>query len=139
MDKKIKTMALFTVLSMMAVSCQKESVEPFDATSRVSEISTSYDVSYTFDGVTHHITLNSEEERRAFIYQMLALAERGYEVTFFEESKVSQGPVSKEKVVYTTPDKDDAYAWANSMMAQGYMVSIQQDSTTGMFTCIAVK
>ena len=44
MDKKVKTMALFTVLSMMAVSCQKESVEPIDATSQVSEMSTSYEV-----------------------------------------------------------------------------------------------
>ena len=139
MKKEFKTMALFAVLSMMAVGCQKESVEPIEATSVASETNTLYRVCYAIDGVTHHITLNGEEARKDFIYQMLALAERGCSVTFFDESRVSQNPASKEKVVYTTPDKNDAYAWANNMMAQGYTVSIQQDSTTGIFTCIAIK
>lgn len=137
MKKITKTMALFTVLSMMAVSCQKESVEPINATSVVSKISTSYEVSYAYDGVTHHITLNSEEERRAFIYQMLALAEDGYTVTFVDESRSAQNPVTKDVVVYYTQDKDKAFAWADQMALNGYTVQIKYDSVTNTYQCTA--
>ncbi len=139
MDKKVKTMALFTVLSMMAVSCQKESVEPIEMAAAVSEMNTLYRVCCTIDGVTHQITLNSEKERADFIYKLLALAEEGYEVSFFDESRYSQNSTAKETVIYTTNDKADAFSWADSMFGQGYAVTIKYDPVTGTYTCIAVK
>lgn len=139
MKKKTKTMALFLVLSMMALSCQKESIEPIASTNVGSEMNTLYRVCYAIDGVTHQITLNSEEAYSDFIYQMLALAERGYEVAFFDEYRVSQNLAAKEIVTYDTPDKDDAYAWAHQMSLNGYSVQIKYDNVTNTFHCTAIK
>lgn len=49
MNKTIRTAAVFAVLSMMAVSCQKEQViDPSGVEARVENV---YKVSYSVDGV----------------------------------------------------------------------------------------
>lgn len=59
MKKTITTIALFAVLSILAVSCQKE---PFsEQTPVVAENSIVYKVTYTIDGKTHMITLVGED------------------------------------------------------------------------------
>jgi hypothetical protein len=139
MKKNTKTVALFTVLSMMAVGCQKESIEPIESPAVVSEMGTLYRVCYAIDGVTHHITLDSEEAHAAFIYSLLEIAEQGHNVMFYDESKVSQDSVAKEVVTYSTHDKTDAYNWAHNMELDGYKVNVSYDSATNTYNCVAVR
>jgi hypothetical protein len=44
MNRTIKTVALFMVLSAMALGCQKESIEPIESTNTGSEMNTLYRV-----------------------------------------------------------------------------------------------
>lgn len=139
MKRTTKTMALFTVLSLIAVGCQKESVEPIASTSVCAEKNTQYRLGYVIDGVIYHTTHSSEEEHAAFIYQMLDLAELGHSVTFYDENKVSQYSAAKEVVYFSTQDKTEAYAWADNMYAHGYKVSVTYDPTTQTFNCVAIR
>lgn len=139
MKSNYKTVALFMVLSAMALGCQKESIEPIESTNTGSEMNTLYRVCYAIDGVTHHIMLYSEDEHSAFIYSMIELAEQGHSVMFYDESKVSQDSVAKETVTYTTNDKTDAYNWAHNMELDGYKVVVNYDQTTSTYTCIAFR
>ena len=70
---------LFALLSMMAVSCQKENfteLVPMDA----SDV-TNFSLSYTIDGASHHTVFHSNAERLAFIRRLVALAGEGVRVT----------------------------------------------------------
>lgn len=50
MRRNIITVALFAVLSTMAVSCQKENVMDFAPETAVSEVGTVYTVQFAVDG-----------------------------------------------------------------------------------------
>lgn len=137
MRKTLTTIALFAVLGTLAVSCQKENI--IDETNIVAENDTVYKVSYTVDGVTHQLTLVGDEAWRDFLNRMLALAEDGHEITFRNEEAASRIVSSKETVTYTTPDHDEAYAWAEMMYKNGYTVAVSFDKDTKTYTCIAIK
>lgn len=47
--------------------------------------------------------------------------------------------MTNETVTYVTKDHDEAHAWANAMMKQGYEVTIVFDDITHEYTCVAVK
>ena len=68
MNKTTKTVALFSVLSMMAVGCQKENTADYDYVleNPVVEMSTVYTVPYAIDGVPHTEKLPSKTERTDF-------------------------------------------------------------------------
>lgn len=137
MRKTFTTVALIAVLGIMAVSCQKENI--IDETSIVAENGTVYTVSYAVDGVTHQLTLIGDEAWHDFLNRMLALAEEGHEVTFRNEEAASRVVSTKETVTYTTPDRDEAYAWAEAMGKSGYTVTVTFDKDTKIYTCYAIK
>lgn len=135
---KTQKAAMLTMLSLAAVSCQKEDIVDNDIATIVAESHSVYKMQYTVDGVQHQVVLHGEKEYSEFIYRMLALAEEGHRVSFYDESKV-QYNLSKDTVIYTTKNKDDAYAWTQTMMSNGYTVAVEFDSSTGVYTCTATK
>ena len=137
MNKTIKTVALLAVLSMAATGCQKEENDLLNPKSASSEVRTAYTVSYTVDGVARQTTLYGEAAHAAFIYRMLALAEQGHEVSFYDEDKVSPEGATREVVTYTTGDKSEAYDWALRKEKEGFRVSVVYDEKEKTFICIA--
>ena len=139
MNKVIKTVALVATLSLVCIGCQKEETAQVNVEQTAPEVGSVYRMTYIVDGKTCHVTLYGEEAHDEFIYQMLALAEQGHKVTFFDESKVSQQAAAKDVVTYSTKKKEEAYNWAHDMEQQGYEVTIQYDTQTGVYNCIAYK
>jgi UDP-N-acetylmuramate-alanine ligase len=129
-------LALFAVLSTLAVGCQKDNVSDFVQGTSISESSTVYTVLYSVNGVQHKITLYSEAEHQAFIRELLALAKQGYTVIFYDENSVSQ-TATKEVVTYSTSSEAEAVAWMVKMEKDGYYVSVTFDDKTNTFNCIA--
>lgn len=137
MCKTFTTLALFAVLSTMAVSCQKENI--IDENTIVAENGTVYTVSYTVDGVTQQLTLVGDEAWQAFLHRMMALAEEGHEVTFRNEEAASRVVSAKEVVTYSTSNRDDAYSWAEKMVDDGYTVTIRFDKEKKVYNCYAIR
>ena len=137
MSKKTKTVALFTVLSMVAISCQKENFN--DVIGNQTEVTMSRSVSYMIDGTLYHATIHSDAEWDALMHNLLALALNGHRVAIANGNNVITSSLSKEVVTFTTDNEVEANHWATQMIANGYTVSISFDKKTGMYTCIAVK
>ena len=60
MIKTTRTVALFIVLSMAAISCQKENFN--DVIGNQTEVTMSRSVSYMIDGTLYHATIHSDAE-----------------------------------------------------------------------------
>ena len=138
MSKRIRTMALLAVLSVAAVSCQKETIV-VDSQTGVEESDTVYTVCYTINGVTHTETLIGEQAWADFLQRMLALAEEGYQVTVSRNADTAQYAMSKEVVTYKTKKKVEAYAWMEQKLEEGYAVTIEYNPQTGEYTCTAIR
>ncbi len=137
MKKRIIPIALLAVLSLAAASCQKETIEKPNV--QIQQSTSVHNITYTIDGATFHRTIRGEQNWLAFIDWMSSLAKEGYTVTFRDDNTYNTSQSSKERVEYTTNDKDDAIKWCNNMIVQGYEVSMQYDEETGKYTCIAIK
>lgn len=136
MKKTIKSVTLFSLLSLTAVSCQKENIaETLNPVA--SKAVATYTVCYTIDGVSTQVTLVGETAWNDFLGLLFAFAEEGHSVSFLRTDRVFSQ--SKETVTYTTKDKDKALAWADDMSNAGYQVSIEFDEDTQEYTCIAIK
>ena len=136
MKKKMITVALFAVLGTLAVSCQKENMmEPL-----VYEMETegTYLITYSIDGVSQQVRLSGDEELRAFLRRLTALAREGHRVSVRKTNTNSQAS-TKEVITYHTTSEDDANEWAAKMLNDGYDVTIDYDEKTGEFICIAIK
>ena len=135
MNRKSKTVALLAVLSLAAVSCQKETVvDPVSATDPV----TMRMVTYCVDGVTTQVTLLGDDAWDDFLHWMFALAEEGHRVSF-RQGNAEERNAAKETVTFTTNSQIEAYNWANTMMDKGYEVTIEYDKKTGIYTCTATR
>ncbi len=136
MKKRTITLALLAVLSLANTGCQKEeSLIPTDINS--SQPDARYNLYYSVDGTSGHRAFATEEERRAFLLQLTALAQEGHTV------RISANPLrtcmSKEKVTFVTTNKDEALSWMYEMLLDGYEVYYTYDEGTGEFTCVAIK
>ena len=137
MNRTLTTIALISVLSMGAVSCQKEMiVEPQGA---ISEVGTVYTVRYAINGITHTETLIGKKARTEFLMRMLALAEEGYRVEVIENGETYQYDSTKEVLTFTTHNKKEAYDWMDEKLQEGYAVTITFDQETGEYKCIAIR
>lgn len=135
MRKNFVPVAVFLMLTTMAVSCQKErTIEPQSA---VAEIGTVRTVNYSVNGVDHQITLYSDAEWDAFVDSMMSLSEQGKEVCIINEDASTQTSMTKDIQTFTTTDRDEAKAWAKQKADEGYEVTI--NSKEGVYTCVAVK
>ena len=137
MKRTIKTVALLAVLSVAAVGCQKETIEVPQA--GIEESGTVYTVRYVINGITHTETLLGEKAWADFLERMLALAEEGYRVTMSSGYGTAQYSDAKDVVTYRTKDKKEAYNWVETMVEDGYTVTITFNPQTGVYTCVAVK
>ncbi len=137
MKKTLISIALLTVLSTLAVSCQKD--DNFNLTQIEAEQASVFKVSYSIDGITYQKTIYGEDAWRDFLNHMLALAEEGHRVSFRNENASSQVSSTKETITYTTTNHDDAYEWAEKKVHEGYDVTIEYDKRTGIYTCTAIK
>ena len=133
----IKKVALLAVLSVVAVGCQKETIEVPQV--GLEETVAVYTVRYTVNGVTYTETLIGEQAWADFLQRMLALAEEGYRVMVSRNGNTSQYALSKDAVTFTTYNKEEAYAWLEEKLEEGYEVTIDYDPETGKYTCVAVK
>ena len=131
-------MALLAVLSVAAVSCQKENLVPSTPAEVITDNQAVYIYQYEVNGIRSRITLRGEAERTDFINRMLALAQEGNTVSFFDETQYTQN-FTKEDVTYTTKDKEDALNWASSMLDLGYAVTIEYDKNKGIYNCTASR
>lgn len=134
MKKKIIT--LFALLSLMAVSCQKENISEMEPAT-IGETA-AYTLCYTIDGVAHRASFKTSDERLAFIRQLVALTCEGHHV-FIGDGNATSTCLTKEKVTFTTPSRDEAASWAAEMVEQGYDVEIIHDKENGVYICIATK
>ena len=133
---KRRLITIFALLSMMAVSCQKENFMGVDHTN-VSETA-AYSLCYKVDGVTHHATFQTKAERLAFIHQLVAMTREGHNVVISNGSTFGIN-ATKETVTFTTPSEEEAANWCASMVEQGYDVSMYYDKKQGIFVCIATR
>ena len=136
MKKTFITVALFAVLGTLAVSCQKENINSLSSVT--SQMAETYLIAYSVDGVSMQTQLNSDEELRAFLRTLTALAREGHRVTMRNANAVGQS-LSKERVEYRIKSEDDANEWVQKMMKDGYAVSMSYDDEAGEFVCIAIK
>jgi len=136
--KTTKLMALLAVLSVAAVSCQKENLVPSTPAEVITNNQAVYIYQYEVNGIRSRITLRGEAERTDFINRMLALAQEGNTVSFFDETQYTQN-FTKEDVTYTTKDKEDALNWASGMLDLGYTVTIEYDKNKGIYNCTASR
>ena len=135
MKKIFITVALFAVLGTLAVSCQKETLTELSPVAAQAE---TYLLTYSVDGISMQTQLNGDEELRAFLRRLTALARQGHRVTVRNANALSQS-FSKERVEYRTKSEDDANEWAQKMIKDGYEVAIDYDDETGEFVCVAIK
>lgn len=136
MKKVVVTVALFAVLGTLVTSCQKENITNLSpVTTQTAE---TYLIAYSVDGVSMQMQLNGDEELRAFLRRITALARQGHRVTVRNANALSQS-LSKERVEYRTKSEDDANEWAQKMIKDGYEVAIDYDDETGEFVCTAIK
>ncbi|MBR2959370.1 MAG: hypothetical protein IKC19_07075 [Bacteroidales bacterium] len=138
MNKKSKTVAIFAMLSMVAVGCHKESEMELCPVSSIGMQGDVVLLSYSVDGTNCVTAIYGSSAYRDFIYQLLALAEQGHEVSFAFVSETGQAVV-KDVVTYSTTDKDAAFAWADKMIADGYSVTVSYDAVNGVYNCLARK
>ena len=136
MNKTVRTVALFAVLGVATVGCQKEAlVTPQTVSTTVGVV---HNVTYSVDGVDHNASFNSEEDWLRFFDRLFALAEEGRSVSICNaESAVNTTP-SKEVLTFTTYEREEAEAWAHARVLEGYVVHIDYNRNTGLYTCTAI-
>lgn len=134
-----KTLAMFSVLSLLAVGCQKEFNTDYSPETSISEECNLYKVRYSIDGIQHYTIHHNKKEHSAFIYYLLDLAEQGHKVEFCNENISNNTIATKETVYYSTDNKTNALQWASNMEAEGYKVIITYDPENKIYNCVAWK
>ncbi len=137
MKRKTFYAAAFAAMGLLVTGCQKEEVvnNPNYPTESISM----YIAEYSINGTAYREILHSEKEYNALLMRLMALAREGNEVSIQNGVTIGHGGITKDVVVYTTQDEKDAARWAKEMTDEGYKVTITFDSSTNMFTCVAVK
>ena len=134
MKKTILTVALFTVLSTLAVSCQKEESTIAEGTVS-SQTDTQYCLHYSIDGKRFHASFATKEERHAFMLHLTALTRDGHRIRM--SINAPQRDAANRTETFTTPDPDKAAEWMENMAMQGYIVECFFDEDSGMYICTA--
>lgn len=119
MKKQTIPVVLFALLSLAAMSCQKEhSINPVtDGTEQIAE---GYNYRYTVNGKAYYANVSSESERQQLFELLMDEARRGNTVSIRRLNISIQTAPTKEKVTFTTSNKGEALAWAKDMTEQGY-------------------
>ena len=137
MKKVIIPMALFAMISLTTVSCQKENL--VETAIQSVENSAARTIRYTVNGTAYRQVIHSDEDLDALMLTLFALAREGYTVRVIDENTNLCETCAKEKVTYTTKNKNDAIAWSLEKINEGYDVTISFNQDTGEYTCVATR
>ena len=137
MKKVIIPMALFAMISLTTVSCQKENL--VETAIQSVENSAARTIRYTVNGTAYRQVIHSDEDLDALMLTLFALAREGYTVRVIDENTNLCETCAKEKVTYTTKNKNDAIAWSLEKINEGYDVTISFNQETGEYTCVATR
>ena len=130
-------MALFAMISLTTVSCQKENL--VETAIQSVENSAARTIRYTVNGTAYRQVIHSDEDLDALMLTLFALAREGYTVRVIDENTNLCETCAKEKVTYTTKNKNDAIAWSLEKINEGYDVTISFNQETGEYTCVATR
>ncbi len=134
MKKVIISVAVISLLGAFTVSCQKEA-DPVPSTVYSQS---KYNVRYSIDNHIYHANLQTYEEWHTFLSNMLALSRQHHRISIHKNGN-NQTIASKEKVVFKTPDPEEASAWAEEMLLAGYNINMEFDEETGYYIVTAIR
>lgn len=136
MKINFKSVALFMVLSLAAVGCEKETLS--DPIAIANEGATIYTVYYSIDGENSQVTIQDEASWESFLEWMVGLSREGRRVSF-RRGTPTNNRMTKETITFTTTSQSEATAWADIKVKEGYQVQIDYNKKTGIYTCTAIK
>ena len=103
MKKLIIPATLLAMLSLTAVSCQKEVLtEPNSSTVENSATRT---IRYTVNGAVYRQVIHSDEDLESLMHTLFALAREGCTVRIMDENTSFSESDTKETLTYTTKKK----------------------------------
>lgn len=137
MKKTLITLALLSLFGTMAVSCQKQedfidlSMSDMNAEVRI--------VHYVVDSRESTVSIAGRQAWTDFLHYLTTLAEQGHQVGIQGTEAPSRLASSKERVTFSTTNKDEAMAWIDKMHSLGYDVHLSFDKATGTYICTATR
>ena len=137
MKKLIIPATLLAMITLTTVSCQKEVLT--EPTLPTVENSATRTIRYTVDGTAYRQVIHSDEDLDALMLSLFALAREGYTVRMMDENISFCETCAKEKVTYTTKNKNDAITWSLEKINEGYSVTITFNEETEEYTCVATR
>lgn len=135
MKKHFISVALFAVLSILAVGCQKEDFVGHTATTE--EVGSVRTVLYYVNDEEHRVTLYGEDEWESFVDSMMTLAEQGYDVRIINENAAARKGGVTEVQTMTTTSQSEAKTWSMKKADEGYSVATRYEN--GQYKCVAVR
>lgn len=140
MNKKIITVALMALLSILSVGCSKQ--EGFylsvDGNGNEYRVRQNLMVYYTIDGRRGELVeIMNDAELYRFMDKMVGESYRGHVVNVIP-GKQQKGE-TKDKTTHTTTSRGEAVSWSTKKIREGYSVEIRYNRDTKTYTCTAVK
>lgn len=139
MKKTIINISILCTLTMTAISCQKETFTEQSNTPIEVFGENTINLCYTVDGIQHFYPIHNNGEWDTFWELVIALAHDGHNVQVMNERSISIDLSTKETLVYTTQNEQEATNWMKARLLEGYKVSFVFDEETGKYICIAVR
>ena len=145
MTSKLITKAVLLLVAMAGVitSCQKDEFQNEILVSQEMSLKEKAHISHTLrywiDGVGYNASFTSEAEQNAYISYLIGLTLEGKEITIGGSENPSLAPEADDKLSFETADKAQMDAWATEMKDKGYIVDIDFDKETNLYTGTATK
>ena len=138
-----KTVLLSVAMAGAMTSCQKDEFQNeilvSHEMSQKNLAHVSHTLRYWIDGVGYNASFTSEAEKSAYISYLIGLTLEGKEITIGGSQNPSLAPEADDKLTFTTADKVEMGTWADEMEKKGYIVDIDFDKETGLYTGTATK
>ena len=133
-----KAVLLSVAMAGVITSCQKEEFQNeilvSHEMSQKNLAHVSHTLRYWIDGVGYSTSFTSEAEKSAYISYLIGLTLEGREITIGGSENPSLAPEADDKLTFTTSDKAEMDVWAKTMERKGYIVDIDFDKETGIYT-----
>jgi hypothetical protein len=139
MKKTIINISILCILATTTISCQKEPITEQSNTPIEVFGENTINLCYTVDGIQHFYPIHNNGEWDTFWELVIALAHDGHNVQVMNERSISTDLSTKETLVYTTQNEQEATNWMKARLLEGYKVSFVFDEETGKYICIAVR
>lgn len=138
MNKKIITVALMALLSILSVGCSKQEGFSLIVDGNEYRVRQNLMVYYTIDGRRGELVeIMNDAELYRFMDKMVGESYRGHVVNVIP-GKQQKGE-TKDKTTHTTTSRGEAVSWSTKKIREGYSVEIRYNRDTKTYTCTAVK